>query len=185
MEDIMDIIPILGDYYRAGKLAYRLGNWIGQNNATDRLLQGMAEAFERSIDAENGETTLEALKELHDIGEQYAGGKKYQDALFYSLLAGELYLTASYFWRACKEEGDASIYYTRKFYQLANTACLKVRAINKTIFTENRSTIDEARQLIAELEKSLVEDMNLYEEACKEVEAEFEKMLKQYYSKLS
>ena len=183
--DFLDFVPVIGDCYRAGKIGYKIGEWIGKNNAIDALLNSMADAFCRCSEAEDGETALDALKELHDIGKQFPGGKKkYQDAIYYSLLVGELYLSASFHWRAAKEESDASIYDTEGLYQLAKKACSMVRSINKTWFTNKRAAIDDARDFTNKMEELIEEDLKLYKEACEEHKRDFNKFLKSEFPSL-
>ena len=146
--DVLDYIPLVGDIYRYGKLGYNIGSWLANDGDSynNSVLSNMVDYINQAANSgdvmEALENINEAIEQIHRIDVESC--KKYQLTLFFYLGARIYHLLAIC---ECIIHADD----LKKLKSIGNTFsdaksfCNKVWSIDKTLFTSNRSMIDQIR----------------------------------------
>lgn len=79
-DDLWDLIPLVGDFVRAGKFGYNLGVILLGNSETDRIIQTMLEKISKTNLTEDISGSFERIEEVKALYGQidYDNIKKYQ-----------------------------------------------------------------------------------------------------------
>lgn len=150
---VLEYIPVIGDIYRYAKLGYKVGSWISNadNDYDDSVLNNMIESINK---ASNSSDEFEAINYINEAIETMRSFntencKKYQLALLLYLGARAFHIIAlcdcminKYNLKELKE--------VKFTFDIAHNLCCKVWNVDKTIFTINRSMIDEIRKMADE-----------------------------------
>lgn len=158
--DLLDYIPVIGDLYRYGKLGYNIGAWLANDSDSynNRLLSNMTDSINAAANSDDAMTALGHVSEAVDYIHQFDTNncKKYQLAMLYFLGARIFHLHALC---ACMiYSGDLKeLKNVGHTFSDASNYCSKVWSVDKTIFTSNRSLIDQIRAASDEKKKEISE----------------------------
>lgn len=156
----MDYIPVIGDVYRYGKLGYKIGSWIAndEDSYNNRILTNMLDCINRTVNYDDindiYENTIEAANLFKEL--DLDNSKKYQNAF-------ALYLAARIFhiWGLCEciiySQDLKQLKQVKDNYVRAKSCCSKIWEIEKTLFTSKTSIIDQVREMADEKKKEINE----------------------------
>lgn len=155
---VLDYIPVIGDIYRYGKLGYKIGSWIANNedDYNNRILGKMVENINQAANSSDVDNVLvyinKAIENIHEFDKDNC--KKYQVTLLYYLGARIFHVLALC---ECIIHSD-EIKKLRKVsstFSEAKKFCKKVWSVDKTLFTTNQSMIDQIRTAADEKKKEI------------------------------
>ncbi len=157
---VLDYIPVIGDIYRYGKLGWNIGSWLANDGDSynNRVLSSMVDSINQ---AANSDDAIEALGHVNDAIElihqiDTDSCKKYQVAIFFYLGARIFHILALC---ECIIHSDnlKELKSVGKTFSEAKRFCNKVWEVDKTIFTSNRSMIDQIRTSANEKKEEISE----------------------------
>lgn len=146
--DAIDYVPIIGDIYKYAKMGYKIGSWLGNlgDDYNDRIISNIACCLNKTTNSvslyEINEHLEEAVNYMHELNGDNC--KKYQLAFLLFLGARLFHILAIYECIIYSDDLD-NLKKVKKTFSEAKKYCNKVRSVEKTFFTQNRSLIDEAR----------------------------------------
>lgn len=146
--DAIDYVPIIGDIYKYAKMGYKIGSWLGNlgDDYNDRIISNIAYCLNKTTNSvslyEINEHLEEAVNYMHEFNGDNC--KKYQLAFLLFLGARLFHILAIYECIIYSDDLD-NLKKVKKTFSEAKKYCNKVRSVEKTFFTQNRSLIDEAR----------------------------------------
>lgn len=147
--DAIDYVPIIGDIYRYAKIGYKIGGWLGNlgNDYNDRIISNIADCLNKTTQSTTLHEINEHLEEAISYVHEFNGDncKKYQLALMLFLGARLFHIIAIYECIIHSDDLD-NLKKAKKTFSEAKEFCNKVWTIDKTLFTQNRSLIDEIRE---------------------------------------
>lgn len=157
---VLEYIPVIGDIYRYAKLGYTVGSWVANadNDYNDRVLSDMIVSINNASDSSDEFEAInyinEAVEAIHSFKTDNC--KKYQLALLLYLSARVFHILAlcgcminKYDLKGLKE--------VKSTFDQAHNFCTKVWNVDKTIFTANRSMIDEIRKMAAQKTHEIID----------------------------
>lgn len=157
IDNIADYVPYIGDFYKYGKIAYKISSYLLQNNEQDKVLSQLYYCVKEAWEADTLEESHNRLKEAGNIADAFDGEKKYQLAMYGYLLAKALHLLAICQWAENEDKNNI-----KETFANAIEACTKVSEIEKTLLTSNRDLIDQIRELTASEKKAIKHTRKLW-----------------------
>lgn len=146
---VLDYVPVIGDIYRYGKLGWKIGSWLSDADSSYNL-SILSETKEKIDQANNTSDIIEYYKCINEAvlcASRFdtKNAKKFQWAILCYLLARAYHcyaLCSCYVYSNNLE----SLKQCEEQFQEAIKWCNNVWEIDKTLFTEKRSIIDEVRK---------------------------------------
>lgn len=145
---VLDYVPVIGDIYRYGKLGWKIGTWLGEQDSSynHSVLSDMKDNIEKANNSSDvlvfQDYIIEAISCVQRF--DFENAKKFHVAILCYLMARAYHCIALC---NCYVYSDdlKSLKTCGKDFQNAIDFCEKVGEIDKTLFTEKRSIIDEVR----------------------------------------
>lgn len=157
---VIDYVPVIGDVYRYVKLGYNIGSWLA-NDGDAYNNSVLSDMVNYTNQAANSSNILEAYDYINKACDQINrintdSCKKYQVALFFYLAARIEHIHA-----LCQcyvyQDDLKELKSVGETFSQAKKYCNMVWKVEKTMFTSNRSTIDEIRKATTEKKKEIRE----------------------------
>lgn len=157
---ILDYVPVIGDIYRYSKLGYKIGAWIGgsSDDYNNQILSNMVDCLNNVSKADDVIEALEYVKDAIDNSSDFDRDncKKYQVTLYFYLGARIFHVIA-----LCQcnlhEDDLKKLKEVSSTFSNALQCCANVWDIDKTIFTEKRSIIDQVRGMTGDEKEEIIE----------------------------
>lgn len=140
MDEILEYIPLVGDIYRAGRLGYKAGSYIGElwyGSADDKISKAQ-DALDNALSL-SGTQRFIGLSHAYSLFSECECDKKYKYAIV--LYGGAVcqYLAAA---ETVKMDGMNPL----KYLHRAKQNCHKVKNIEISLLTAKRKTIKEIQE---------------------------------------
>lgn len=163
---VLDYIPVIGDIYRYGKLGYKIGSWLAKYSDDDHNNRIICEMVEIINQAANSDDAFNAIGYLHTATEKLQefdtdNCKKYQLALLY-YLGARIYHVLALCECIIHRNELKELKQVSSTFSGAKKFCKKVWSVDKTLFTDNRSMIDQIRIASDEKKKEINESKRMW-----------------------
>lgn len=158
MDELLEYVPLVGDIYRASRLGYKMGSWLGNDRANynTSILMQMIDLINRAGDSSNVMDAYDYLTQFYESFNTFDSNnfKKYQAALVCFLFARATHITALC---ECVIDSDDlnELKKVRHRFNEAIHYCKEVWTIEKTLFTEKKDVIDKVRQISDDKKKEI------------------------------